>query len=538
MRNWRRRGRRGQVAAVATILGLLLVVTFIANYLSNTLPNQMAVNDLNHVLQVENQLGRLQAQLEAATENDAIGAQFTQPVTLGGAGQPPFAPADVGSIGPLNTSTGFTVAYLNYSAPTGGIGGAGYAVPASCTPAASTMTCTAAAKVLWNFTGTPVAPGFVLSETAGGTFNINITSSGTSLVPELIAFTMGGSATVHLLILGSNVTATLTVSATSTVAVTMDGSYDTLNLVNSGVGSVFGVLVAGVHDAVDPTPTGAMTLSAAIYGSTDSVGVVGAVGSPSHFGIFFNSYTPAAPQPSCPVQSIASTDTVSGGSAGTGTYLVSYNDSSPVAIPTPPTWWTAVSATPSEICPFFIPVYEAQEQSGFDVHLYNSYIPPGDVAFDEGAIVYAQTGGVPLVVDGPGFGANFTSAGVLVRTTVWFPQFIGALPTDYGIQTTEVAARLVALTALVLTPANNPVPHATATYMLVSVTSSFTSGWVTYYNGTTAFGNHWRCIGSALACYGNYGLNGPVGSAVVWYPTSTGVSKITIAIPVFSVSLV
>jgi len=60
LRKWRRRGRRGQVAAVATIFGLLLVVVFIANYLTTTLPAQMSVNDLDHVIQVENQVGQLQ----------------------------------------------------------------------------------------------------------------------------------------------------------------------------------------------------------------------------------------------------------------------------------------------------------------------------------------------------------------------------------------------------------------------------------------------------------------------------------------------
>ena len=48
---------------MATILGLLLVVTVIANYLATTLPAQMSVNDLNHEIAVENQLGHFQAVL-------------------------------------------------------------------------------------------------------------------------------------------------------------------------------------------------------------------------------------------------------------------------------------------------------------------------------------------------------------------------------------------------------------------------------------------------------------------------------------------
>jgi hypothetical protein len=111
-RNWRQRGRRGQVSAVATLLGLLLVVTFIANYLSTQLPSQMAVNDLNHEVLLENQLGRFGALLQTVATNFLSAAQVTQPISLGTAAAPPFAPPDTSfTSGVLNqTST-----QVNYS---------------------------------------------------------------------------------------------------------------------------------------------------------------------------------------------------------------------------------------------------------------------------------------------------------------------------------------------------------------------------------------------------------------------------------------
>jgi len=112
VRKWRLRGRRAQVSAIATILGLLLVVTFIANYLTATLPNAMSVNDLNHVVLIENQVGRLQALLQAASQDNAVLAQLTQPVTLGGQGIPPFASADPAMIGPERNGSQF---WLNYT---------------------------------------------------------------------------------------------------------------------------------------------------------------------------------------------------------------------------------------------------------------------------------------------------------------------------------------------------------------------------------------------------------------------------------------
>ncbi|MGA8664379.1 MAG: hypothetical protein WB809_04845 [Thermoplasmata archaeon] len=103
------------MAAVATLLGLLLIVSFIANYLSTQLPNQMAVNDLNHNLLVQNQLARLDALLESASSTYATGAQLTQPVSLGSDAVPPFAPADSSYTG--NTVNG-TSAWINYTTTT------------------------------------------------------------------------------------------------------------------------------------------------------------------------------------------------------------------------------------------------------------------------------------------------------------------------------------------------------------------------------------------------------------------------------------
>jgi len=102
-RAWRRRSRRAQVSAVATILGLLLVVTFIANYIATTLPNTMGQNDLQHELQVENQVSELSALVQAVAGANAIGAQVSEPITLGSLGAPPFANPDGGYIAPLST---------------------------------------------------------------------------------------------------------------------------------------------------------------------------------------------------------------------------------------------------------------------------------------------------------------------------------------------------------------------------------------------------------------------------------------------------
>lgn len=96
---------------MATILGLLLVVTFVANYLTTTLPQYMSVNDINHNLLVENEAGRMAALLREASAQKAVDAQLSQPFVLGSAGLPPFAASDGGAIGPVLTGSQETVKF-------------------------------------------------------------------------------------------------------------------------------------------------------------------------------------------------------------------------------------------------------------------------------------------------------------------------------------------------------------------------------------------------------------------------------------------
>jgi len=110
-RSWRRRSRRAQVSAVATILGLLLVVVFIANYISTVLPNTMGQNDLEHEVLVQNQVAQFGQLLWAYTSSDAVGAQVSAPVTLGTAGAPPFAGPDPSTLQSLLNQSSLSVSF-------------------------------------------------------------------------------------------------------------------------------------------------------------------------------------------------------------------------------------------------------------------------------------------------------------------------------------------------------------------------------------------------------------------------------------------
>jgi hypothetical protein len=133
-RAWSRNGRKAQASAIATLLGLLLIVSMVANYLGTGLPATMSVNDADHALTVEGQVSRLAALMEDAADADAVGAVLSQPITLGTLGDPPFAAGDGSQVGPLE--------YVNQSAGT-----------------VERPTLTASYEVTGGTTWTSVAPG-------------------------------------------------------------------------------------------------------------------------------------------------------------------------------------------------------------------------------------------------------------------------------------------------------------------------------------------------------------------------------------------
>jgi len=494
------------------MLGLLLVVTMLANYLATQLPAEMRVNDANHALSVENQVSRLAAALRGAAEVGAVGAVLSQPVSLGSVGDPPFAAPDGSSIGTgvqgSQLSVSFTVTGgSTYAPPSVGPAG-GTTKGASCTTSSTSLTCsTSGNKVIWNFTSS--TPTSISISTSGGPYAINTSASNSS-----ISITASSAAPVYLLLVGSNDTITFTVSGSSTVVhLVIVGSYDTVNFASgSWSSSTVTILAVGNHDSVS---TGAMSASssrmvATFFGSNDSVSLGTTSATSSYFNVYFNGFRPASPSSSCPVDNLAaSTDTVSGPSSysGSGTYNVTYNDTSVTSGSTSAPW-AGTFGTPSISCPFYSVVSVPQHSSGsvgasFVVELKNTYTPIQLVAFDQGAVVYAQPNGHPLMLVGPSI--SYTGGDL----SLWVPEFLGGVGTQVGIGIAELSARLVSLLNVSLPSAGFSLTGVTS----IAVTTPYAAAWYSYLSApTSSLAGDVVCIPKASsACVGPFTLNGPVG---------------------------
>jgi hypothetical protein len=540
-RRWRRRGRRAQVAAVATILGLLLVVTFIANYLSTTLPQQMSVNDLDHNLQVENQLGRFQALLHAVSEQADLGAQVSQPVTLGSQGLPPFADADSGAIASLNGSSyslSYQLAGPSYFRPpsTGIAGGSLSGCVLVNTALVVSLTCAAPANPIYNFTGTPTT-GFSVSSALGTNYALNFSTNGTSTTAEPITLTTtAGATTMTVYLYGSNDTINLDLHTATTVNLIEFGTNDTVSISATVTGSTVNLLSVGYKDAISITDGLGLKLNAYVAGWADTTTMTTTSGDSSAataVTVYYTGFTNTTLL--CPNDNLAATDSVSG-SNSVGTYVAYYNVTTTFT-PTAVTHWTqhAEVTTPVESgCPLFYTVTvtspTAPRFAGLNIHLLNTYAPVADIGLDAGAVVFAQPGGVPQIIDPPGLTVTDSATLGVTQVNLWFPVFIGKGAGEAGVQSAILSARLVALTSFVLTPSSS-YTVANNTNIVLTVTTPFASGWWSYFNAT--YPSSWiACAGHG--CYGLYNGLGDFGTVSLTIPTGTNLNYFTVDVATFS----
>ncbi len=501
---------------MATILGLLLVVTVMANYLATQLPQQMAVNDANHELVVENQLSRLGATLRSIAGAGAIGAEVTQPISLGSLGTPPFAGPDGAQItrGAQGSAfdTSFTVTSgVTFAPPTVGPAG-GTTGGDSCSTSSTSLSCSGSGKVFWNFSST--SPTAYSLSTSGGPYNLSVSASHSSL-----AVTSSSSTPEYLLLVGSYDDVNITISGSGTgLHLTVIGSNDTIQFLSgSWTSSTVSVLLVGNGDTVS-TGTESMTsshLTVSAWGSSDAVTLGTISATSSGIAVYYDGYSSSGASATCPVDNLAAdTDSVgksTGSAQSGGTYTVTFNDTS-VSSGTAPSPWTGTYAEPAPFaCPFYatatLPLTPSTSGGGsLLVELRNTYSPDAIVAFDLGAVVFAQGSALPVTIVPPGI--SFVNGAL----TLWVPQFIGGYGTEVGTGTAELAARLVSLLNVNQPSGGFSLSGRTS----VAVTTPFAAAWLADLDGLPALAGDVACApATSVACTGPFEFNGPLATVYV-----------------------
>jgi hypothetical protein len=456
-----RRARKAQVAAVATTLVLLLVVTYLSNYLVFQLPDQMGDVEFQHLVLVENQMERLQATINAQAARAVIPLTLTTPVSLGSLGVPPFGPPAQGTLASEPSGVGLNTSYeLDTVAPEE----PNWGVYSACLPAGK-GTCSGNGVVDYaNFSGN------------GTTLGITISGSSDSLVYNLN---------------GNNDTITLTWSGPNSgpVVFVVNGSYDKLTLVKSGSDTTsvptLTIDFFGDHEQFLMNPSGSHQSAGGATINVDFIGSLGLL---------------------CPYGNISSTDkvgTLSHGGTRLNLSIAWWNADGYATAPDTVAYPGGTIATETltfqnetgfVACPFLQiapSIYQSFGYGGIDVHLSNLYQPPDDIAYENGAVLLSNPGEESVMVSGPNFTYAITPSGL--RASLTFIALTGNVTTESGVATSGILTKIVSVSTSTFGAGVHGLFVAPPYY--VNLTTEFPAAWLDYFSNQGAmFPNGAVCI--------------------------------------------
>lgn len=443
----RHRARKGQVAAVATVLALMLVVTFISNYLVQQLPQQLTNAEFNHVIQVEDQLERLQTTVLAQERAAGQGLTLSSPVTLGSASVPPFGPASAGSVGPeagsVRTTSNYVVSQVIKNEPNWNFGSA-------CLNGGGGKCASNGNIYTWNVTNTNNTAFTITVNGNSNSMQYNITGNNDTINVD---WTGGDTGFVNFVINGSN-------NVVNYVKGGSDTTKPSAQFIFYGQNDVFNFDPSGSHSS-----PGAMSLYVSFVGSlnlicpygnssnTDRVGTLASGGSKLTMNV---TWWNALGYTSGPTQQVYP------GGSGNSEYINWFNASGPVG------------------CAFtkqYASAYQNVFGSGIQVHLFNRYLPPTDVVYDQGAVIEAQGGGSPRMVSGPLLTYTKIPSGYAVALTL--VDMLASMPTETGLTTAAISTQVLSTSSVVLSTGFGASRLVSLAY--VNVTTAYPAAWMAFF---------------------------------------------------------
>ncbi len=404
----------------------------------------MALNDANHALTVENQLGHLAAVLDTLSGPRSSRVPVIQPISLGSDALPPFAGPDGSRITgvPGQTTSAMSVGLysISFNPPNG-------VVPffyqnQSCKPNApfyNLWACTGAnANVSWYYKSCLGLPScvFIFNATGGATFTLNYVLNNTSI--NVTAAGNGGGVQ-SIGIYGSHDNATLSVGGGTVENISIIGNYDNVTLFGTG-NQNYNVLIVGNGDTFTANLKQGSSNTVRVNGwGTNLTTIPGAGG---NFNVYYTGFDLRTSNGLCPMDDLAKTyDKVVQplGTNNNGKGVVTFNDTSGGNSTVINGFWTEYFTNPISFPCIFYATFHATAVSGLlpasiVVDLQNRYAPYTEVALDQGAVVYAQAGAVPVLIDPPPVQYNPISR----FATVWAPAFLTPVTTQQGTGTSVV----------------------------------------------------------------------------------------------------
>jgi len=168
--------------------------------------------------------------------------------------------------------------------------------------------------------------------------------------------------------------------------------------------------------------------------------------------------------------------------------------------------------------------------SGVAVYLMNTYTPRAEVAFDQGAVIYAEAGGFPIFIVPP---SVTLSNGVL---TVFLPWFLNSVPTESGRGGADLLLQLISTSSVTLP--SSGLSLASGSNIVISYVTPYVVSWYSYFESVKTLASYATCVGPNGVCSASYHSGGrsPLGTVTLTIPSSV-VTTLQAETAVFSVAL-
>lgn len=423
-------------------------MTFISAFVLQPLPAEMAALEVQHILQVENQLSRLQATILAEAQSPQFHLALSSPITLGSQALPPWGAASPGQIlpegGSVRTVTNYQIAHVVPHEPNWNTG--------STCLTGGTGKCASNGNIdTWNVTNNNNTNFTITVNGNSNSVQYNITGNNDTIT---INWNGGDTGFVNFIINGSD----------NHIIYNKGGSDVTKPIANFffyGQRDVFDFNPSGSHSA-----PGAMTLNVVFIGSLNLICPYGNLSATDHLGTL-----------------------TSGGSKLNMTVI----------------WWNAdgYSSPPHKIfypggnssqnyltfenltgvvgCAFTLAYasnYATQYGAGILVHLFNTYQPQTDVAYDQGAVVEGATGGASIMVSPPRLSYSVQPQGTIASLTL--VNLLGGFNSESGgYSTADITSTVVNVQTVTIQ--NGQSHFFLTTPLFLNVTTAFPAAWSSFF---------------------------------------------------------
>ncbi len=465
-RRWSR-NRRGQVSAIATLFGLLIVISLISELGIAPLPTEEQNAELQHLLLVEDQMGELQSDILLEVSSPSIRPALTDPVALGSAPIPPFGPATGSSLTLLPSGAGARVSAQTVRAgPVSGTGSLCSSPDGSLSTSSGTTTCSFTANGCsssqdWNISLTSATYVFSLKGNSGSCQIINVTGDDNTLTVLQDANDMGS---FDFTLYGSHNTLIVEWQGKTSGAVYFNlyGSNNTYEYGSSGT-----------FDG------NTVTITTNFYGETEPEATNG-----------------------CPYENLASTDKV-GALKTTGTSdtqsLFFYNSIGTTNGPhsvTPSgdpalTWENFSETATSTHCAFggtgptgfYSSIFEGS--GSLSLGLQNHDIGSETLSLEGGAVIVGQPASGSVLAEPPPFNFTTTANGNVANLTLI--NFVEtSARTASGYSTAAIVTELISETVLQTSVPISVAGQAVLETPVLNITTAYPGAWLSYFDALPA----------------------------------------------------